>query len=207
MASTFPSRVLAAPECVTGLCRSGGGDRVLGVGLAALASPLPVRAVDLDHRDAFSEEMAGQAGAVAAGALDADQLDGPEPAQPHKGSAISVTGGVEALDAQQRAAFVERGDDVHVEMRVDTRSDLECQGGHRHPSLSATGLGGTTPAGSDGQDSDGPLRQAPSKSLRPTGGCRVNARTRPTDRDQDNPDQDLSRQRSSQTRSEHPPAR
>jgi hypothetical protein len=133
MASTFPSRVLAAPECVTGLCRSGGGDRVLGVGLAALASPLPVRPIHLDHRDAFSEEMAGQAGAVAAGALDADQLDGPEPAQPHKGSAISVTGGVEALDAQQRAAFVERGDNVHVEMRVDTRGDAEWQGGHRHP--------------------------------------------------------------------------
>jgi hypothetical protein len=30
-------------------------------------------------------------------------------------------------------------------------------------------------------------RQAPSRSLRPTGGCRVGARTRPTDRYQDSP--------------------
>jgi hypothetical protein len=39
----------------------------------------------------------------------------------------------------------------------------------------------------DGHDSDGPRRQAPSRSLRPTGGCRVSLRTRPTDRFQDNP--------------------
>jgi hypothetical protein len=39
----------------------------------------------------------------------------------------------------------------------------------------------------DGQDSDGPLRQAPSRSLRPTGGCRVGVRARPTDHYQDSP--------------------
>jgi hypothetical protein len=43
------------------------------------------------------------------------------------------------------------------------------------------------PAGTAGQDNDGPLGQAPSKSPRPTGGCRVGDQARPTDHYPDNP--------------------
>ena len=75
MASTFPSRVLASPAGVAGLRGPGRGDGVLGVGLAAPATTLAVRTVDLDHRDALGVEVAGEPGAVAAGALDPDQLE------------------------------------------------------------------------------------------------------------------------------------
>jgi len=53
----------------------GGGFGVDGVGPAVSAAPLTVRAVHLDNRDAFAGQVAGQAGAVAAGALDADPSD------------------------------------------------------------------------------------------------------------------------------------
>jgi hypothetical protein len=130
--------------------------------------------------------MAGEAGPVAARALHAHELDLTEATQPPQRMPVTAGAGLEALDTQQRAALVERRHDVNVEMGVDTRGDAKWQGGHRHPSVGKR-VGGTTPAGSDGQDSDGPLRQAPSRSLRPTGGCRVSARTRPTDRYQDSP--------------------
>jgi hypothetical protein len=39
----------------------------------------------------------------------------------------------------------------------------------------------------DGQDSEGPVRQAPMRSLRPTGWCRVSVRAGPTNRLQDSP--------------------
>ena len=49
-------------------------------------------------------------------------------------------------------------------------------------------LGWVTPhQQDDGQDSDGPVRQAPMRSLRPTGWCRVSVRAGPTDRLQDSP--------------------
>jgi hypothetical protein len=38
-----------------------------------------------------------------------------------------------------------------------------------------------------GQDNDEPLRQAPSRSLRPTGGCRMGKQTEPTDQSQGTP--------------------
>jgi hypothetical protein len=47
----------------------------------------------------------------------------------------------------------------------------------------------------DGQDSEGPHRQAPSRSLRPNGGCRVSVRARPTDRFQDSSPKSVSRNR------------
>ena len=49
-------------------------------------------------------------------------------------------------------------------------------------------LGWVTPhQQDDGQDSEGPVRQAPMRSLRPTGWCRVSVRARPTNRLQDSP--------------------
>ena len=56
-----------------GLGGPGGADGVQRVGLALPAPVLPVGAVDLDDPDAGRGDVAGQAGAVAAGALDPDQ--------------------------------------------------------------------------------------------------------------------------------------
>jgi hypothetical protein len=53
---------------LAGLGGPGGADRVERVGLALAAAVLPVGAVDLDDADAGGGDVAGQAGAVAAGA-------------------------------------------------------------------------------------------------------------------------------------------
>ena len=60
-------------------------------------------------------------------------------------------------------------------MCVDPRGDPWWQGIHRHPFDRQSRVGWHHTCRDDGQDSDGPLRQAPSRSLRPTGGCRVTA--------------------------------
>ena len=65
-----------------GLGGPGSADRVQRVGLALPAAVLPVGAVHLDDPDAGGCHVPGQAGAVAAGPLDPDQGDGPEPGQP-----------------------------------------------------------------------------------------------------------------------------
>jgi hypothetical protein len=52
-------------------------DRIQRIGLAVAAPVLPVRAVHLDDPDAGRNQVPCQARAVAAGALDADQGDGP----------------------------------------------------------------------------------------------------------------------------------
>ena len=96
--------------------------------------------------------------------------------------------------------------DVDVEVGVDTSGDPEWQGGHRHPFVGKR-VGWHHTCRDDGQDSDGPLRQAPSRSLRPTGGCRVAARTRPTDRLEDNPVKERQPVELGQTWFEQPPER
>jgi hypothetical protein len=82
IASTWPSRPRGAPGGAAGQGRPGGADRVQRVGLALAAAVLPLRAVDLDDADPGCGDVPGQAGAVAAGALDADQADGAEALQP-----------------------------------------------------------------------------------------------------------------------------
>ena len=59
----------------------GGLDSVEGIGLARPTPLLTVRPVDLDDVDASGLQVSGEAGAVAACALDADQRDGAEAAQ------------------------------------------------------------------------------------------------------------------------------
>jgi hypothetical protein len=49
---------------------AGGLDRVELIGLAVPTSLLPVRSIDLDHRHRCSRQMAGDARAIGAGALD-----------------------------------------------------------------------------------------------------------------------------------------
>ena len=78
-------RAVAALRRAAGPARlggPGGADRIKRAGLALPAAVLAAGAVYLDDPDAGRGDVAGQAGAVAAGALDPDQGDGPEPAQP-----------------------------------------------------------------------------------------------------------------------------
>src|SRR5215211_2137287 len=102
MASTFPSLVLAAPNASPDCARACRGDRILGIGLAALAAPLTVRSIHLDHRDALPEKMSRQPSAVAAGALDTDELDVTETSQPTERPPVAARTGLELLNAQER---------------------------------------------------------------------------------------------------------
>lgn len=74
-----------------GADRPGDGFGVDGVGLAAQSAHLAVGPVDLQHLDAFVDEVAEQPDAVAAGALDADGADGAQAARPSQELGVSVT--------------------------------------------------------------------------------------------------------------------
>ena len=106
-----------------GLGGPGGADRVQRVGLALPAAVLAVGAVHLDDPDAGRGDVAGQAGAVAAGALDPDQGDGPEPAQPAQQAGVAGRSDRELLHAEQSADGVQRGGDVRVGMGVHAAGD------------------------------------------------------------------------------------
>ena len=67
--------------------------------------------------------MAGQARAVAAGPFDADQPDGPEPAQPAEQPGIASGGDREFLDAEQPADGIQRGGDMRVGVGVHAAGD------------------------------------------------------------------------------------
>ena len=82
IASTSPSRLFGRPKRLTRQRGAGGGHGVDRVGLALPVTDLPVRAIDLDHRDPGPVQLAGQPGPIRAGALDADQLDLAVRAQP-----------------------------------------------------------------------------------------------------------------------------
>jgi hypothetical protein len=82
-----------------GLSGPGGADRVQWVRLALPAPVLPVGTVHLHDPDTGRSDVAGQAGAVAAGAFDPGQADGPEPAQPGQQAGIAARGGRELLQA------------------------------------------------------------------------------------------------------------
>jgi len=56
----------------------GCGDGVLGVGLALASPALAVGPVDFDDGDALLVQVPREPRPIAAGALDADELDGPE---------------------------------------------------------------------------------------------------------------------------------
>jgi hypothetical protein len=119
-----------------GLGGPGSADGVEGVGLALAAAVLPVGAVHLHDPDTGHADVAGQAGAVAAGALDPDQAHRPEPAQPAQEAGVSGRGRREFLDPQQPSDGVERGRDVHVSMGVHAAGDRAClYDGHCHPFL------------------------------------------------------------------------
>ena len=89
--TSMPSRHALRPA---GLGGPGGADGIQRVGLTLTAAVLAVGAVPLHDPDTGGGHVAGQAGAVAAGALDPDQAHGPEPAQPVQQAGIAgrVTG-------------------------------------------------------------------------------------------------------------------
>jgi len=189
----------ATPQRADGLDRAGPGLRDTGggpgqhgargrfgidrVGLADPAAGPPVRPVDLDHPDLCGSQESGQAGAVAAGALDPDRGHGTESLQPGEQPAVASHRGRELGIAQQPAQLIDRRRGMGVEVGIYPASDLDrvddqsergvCRDVcHRGDAvLPSTDTGGTHRR-SGGQHMDGPLRQAPirSRSVR-AGAC------------------------------------
>ncbi len=116
-----------------GLGCPGRADRIQRVGFPLAATVLPVGAVNLDDPDAGGGHVAGQAGAVAAGALDPDQAHRPESAQPAQQPGIAGRGHGELPDAEQPADRIKRGRDVGIGMSVYAASNCAClYDGHCH---------------------------------------------------------------------------
>jgi hypothetical protein len=117
-----------------GLGGPGGADRIEGIGLALPAAVLAVGADCLDDPDAGGGDVAGQAGAVAAGPFDPGQADGPEPAQPAQQAGVAGRGGRELPDAEQSSDGIKRGGDMYVSVGVHAAGDGAClYDGQCHP--------------------------------------------------------------------------
>ena len=168
MDSTFPSRVLAAPLAVPACTARAAATASNVSDFCGLAAFLPVGPVDFQHLDSGGQQVAGQPCAVAAGAFHPNQLQLPEAAQPGQQLAIAGRCCRKRLGAQKAAAFVQGCGDMHVEVGVDT-ADHSCHCVHANPFRSGVWHRADRDGG---QDSNGPVRQAPSRSLRPTGRCR-----------------------------------
>lgn len=89
------------------------------VGLARPAAFLTIRTVDFDYLHPSPGQVAGQAGAIAASALDADQRDRAEAAQPLEQTPVPGDGCWELLDAEQAADMVECGSNMDICVGVD----------------------------------------------------------------------------------------
>jgi hypothetical protein len=123
IASTAPSRPFGAPPARPDWAARAALTASSGPGLALPAAVLAVGAVDLDDPDAGGGDMAGQAGAVAAGPLDVDQGDGPVPAQPAQQPVVAGRGDGELLDAEQAPDRVQRSGDMRVGVGVHAAGD------------------------------------------------------------------------------------
>jgi hypothetical protein len=97
-----------------GLGSPGGTDGIQRIGLALPAAVLAVRTVHFHDPDAGRGDVAGQARPIAAGPFDADQADGPEPAQPAEQAGVPARGGGELLHAKEPPDRVKRCGDMHV---------------------------------------------------------------------------------------------
>ena len=172
-----------------GVAREGGPgsrDGVLGVGLALAPAALAVGPIDFDDADPLALEMAGEPGPIGTGPFDTDEVDRAEVAQPAQQFLVPAFGGGEALDAEEGSSFVQGRSYVDVEVCIDPAGDASWQIGHCHPFV-GLGWGDTAPAGRRTRQRRACVRQAPMRSLRPTDGCRVGDRARPTDRTKDSP--------------------
>ena len=166
-------RAAQRPTRQRGACRRDGIDRV---GLAFPPADLPVRAVDLDHRDPGPVEMAGQCRPIRAGALHTDLLDFAMAAQPADQALIASLGRLERFDAEHPAEVIDHGRHMHLGMGVDTRGHRTCRlyDGHRHPFLLHwVQRGGTHLPG--GCREPGPVGADPDHVPHPTGECRLRA--------------------------------
>jgi hypothetical protein len=110
------------------------------------AATLSVGSINLDHSDAFTVEVTGESSSVGAGALHAQQLNGPEAPQPGQQLVVAAWRRLEGLDSKESSPFVQGGGNMHVEVRVDPAGDLPWQSGHCHPFV-RIGWGGTAPSG------------------------------------------------------------
>jgi hypothetical protein len=117
-ASTAPSRPFGAPRARPDWAARAALTASSGPGLALPAAVLPAGPAGLHDPDAGCGDVAGQPGAVAAGALDPDQGDDPEPAQPAQQAGVAGRGDRELLHAEQSPDRVQRGGDVRVSVGV-----------------------------------------------------------------------------------------
>ncbi len=183
----------------------GGRDGVFGIGLALAPAALTVGPVDFDDADPFGPQVTSEPGAIGAGPFDTDQLDRAEVAQPPQQLLVAALSRGEALDAEESPSLVQSRSYMDVEVRIDPAGDASWQSGHCHPFFGLV-WGDTAPSGTTDKTATGLYRQAPLRSLRPTGGCRVGDRARPTDRTKDSP-QGRQPDVWSQTWPGHPPTR
>ena len=178
MDSTFPSLDLASPA--TSPARA-----ARAAVMAAWGSDLPLRRRRWRLGRSTSTTLTRSAwrwrvspAPVGPRPFDADQLDRAEVAQPSEQQLGAALGGGEALDAEEGSSVVQRRSYMHVALCIDAAGDAPCQSGHCHPFVEL-GWGDTAPSGTTDKTATGLYRQAPMRSLRPTGGCRVGDRARP----------------------------
>jgi hypothetical protein len=130
-----PSRPFGAPRARPDWAARAALTASKGAGLALPAAVLPAGTVDLHDPDTRRGDVAGQAGAVAAGAFDPDQAHSPEPAQPAKKAGVAGRGGRELPDTEQPPDPIKRGADVHVGVSVHPAGDDACHLRWSMPSL------------------------------------------------------------------------
>ena len=177
---TFPSLVLASPQASPDCA-------AWAAAMASWGSDLPLsrRRWRLGRSTSTTRtrsdwEVAGQPRTIGTGPFDAHQLERAELLS-HPRLLVAALGRGEALDAEEGPSFVQSSSYVHVEVRIDAAGDASCQSGHCHPFVGLD-WGDTAPAGRRTRQRRARVRQAPMRSLRPTGWCRVGDRARPTDR-------------------------
>jgi hypothetical protein len=110
--------------------RPGRGDRIDRIGLALSPPGLAVGPAGLDHGQALSGQVAGQAGAAGAGALHPD-LDQPaeagqpgQPGQPGQQRPVAGRGRGELGVTEQPPAAVDRGRVLGSAVRVHTTENI-----------------------------------------------------------------------------------
>ena len=130
-----PGPGLGQPAGPATLRGPGGFDRVDRIGLAGLTSTLPIRLIDLDHRDAPASERPVERRPIRTGAFDTDQVQPAERVEPTDQRVVAVIGRGERLDAEEPADLIERRSDVDVQMCVDPAGDpaVDFYDGHAIP--------------------------------------------------------------------------
>ena len=118
IASTFPSRVLAAPLARPDSAARAASMASSGPGLAGPAARLPARPVHPGHGYPGRPQVTGQSRAVRAGAFHAGPGHRPGPGQPARQPPVPGQGSGELRYSQQPADRIQRGCHVHVQVGV-----------------------------------------------------------------------------------------